>query len=43
MGPELPQAIEVEKISCGPIETNIDPYLQEDESIVGPVEKLTET
>ena len=42
MTPELPQAIEVEKTSRGPMETNIDPRLQEDESTVGPVEELTE-
>ena len=34
--------MEVEKISRGPMETNIDPYLQEDESTVGPVEELIE-
>ena len=31
--------MEVEKTSKGPMETNIDLYLQEDESIVGPVEE----
>ena len=41
-GLELPQAIEVEKISQGPMETNIDTCLQEDESTTGPVEELTE-
>ena len=34
--------MEVEKISRGPMETNIDPYLQEDKSTTGLVEKLTE-
>ena len=42
MGPELPQAIEVKKISQGLMETNIDPRIQEDESTAGPVEELTE-
>ena len=37
---ELPQTMEVEKISKGPMETNIDPCLQEDESTTGPVEEL---
>ena len=41
-GPELPQAMEVEKISQGPMETNIDPRLQEDESTARPIEELTE-
>ena len=41
MGQEIPQVMEVEKISRGPMETNIDPRLQEDESIAGPVEELT--
>ena len=40
--PELPQAMEVEKISRGPIKTNIDPCLQEDESTKGPIEEVTE-
>ena len=40
--PELPQAIEVEKVSRGPIKTNIDPHLQEAESIAEPIEELTE-
>ena len=39
---ELPHAIEVEKISRGLIETNINPRLQEDESTTGPMEELTE-
>ena len=30
MAPELPQAIEVEKTSRRPMETHIDPHLQED-------------
>ena len=42
MEPELTQAMEVEKTSQGPMETNINPYLQEDESTLGPVEELTE-
>ena len=33
--------MEIEKISRGQIETNINPGLQEDESITGPVEELT--
>ena len=33
--------MEVEKTSWGPMETNIDPSLQEDELIVEPVEELT--
>ena len=41
-GPKLPQAMKVEKISRGPMETNIDLHLQEDESVAGPIEKLTE-
>ena len=42
IGLELPQAMEVEKISRGPMETNIYPLLPEDESIARPVEELTE-
>ena len=42
MTPELPQVIEVEKTSQGPMETNIDLHLQEDESTAEPVEELTE-
>ena len=42
MTQELPQAMEVEKISRGPMETNIDPRLQKDESTAGPVEELIE-
>ena len=34
--------MEVEKTSTGPMETNIDPHLQEEESIVGPIEELIE-
>ena len=34
--------MEVEKTSRGPMEKNIDPRLQEDESITGPVEELIE-
>ena len=34
--------MEVEKISQGSMETNIDPLLQEDELTTGPVEELTE-
>ena len=41
MGPELPQAMKVEKISRGSMDINLDPRLQEDESIAGPVEALT--
>ena len=40
---ELPQTLEVEKTSRRPMETNIDPRLQEDESTAGPMEELTET
>ena len=39
---ELPQAMEVKQISRGPMETNIDPSLQEDESTAGPIGELTE-
>ena len=39
---ELPQTMEVEKTSRGPMETNIDPRLQEDESIAKPVEELVD-
>ena len=42
MGPELPQAMKVKKISRGSIEMNITPHLQEDESTAGPVKELTE-
>ena len=42
MAPELPQAMKVEKTSWGPMETNIDPHLQEDESTTGPTEELIE-
>ena len=34
--------MEVEKMSKGLMETNIDPHLQEDESTAGPVEELLE-
>ena len=34
--------MEVEKTSRGPMKTNIDPRLQEDESTAGPVEELIE-
>ena len=34
--------MEVERIGRRPIETNIDPRLQEDESTAGPIEKLIE-
>ena len=34
--------MEVEKISQVLMETNMDPRLQEDESIIGPLEELTE-
>ena len=39
---KLPQAIKVEKASRGPMETNIDPNLKEDESTAGFMEELTE-
>ena len=42
MVPELPQAMEVGKTSPGPMETNIDPRLQEDESTTGLIEELIE-
>ena len=42
MESELPQAMDVEKTSRGPMETNIDPRLQEDESIARLVEELIE-
>ena len=34
--------IEVEKVSEGPIETNINPCIQEEESTNGPIEELVE-
>ena len=37
---KLPQTTEVEKTSIGPMETNIDPRLQEDGSTARPVKKL---
>ena len=40
--PELPHAMDVEKTSRWPIETNINPYLQEDESTTRLVEELIE-
>ena len=39
---ELPQTREVEKTSKGPMETNSDPCLQEDESTAGPVKELVD-
>ena len=42
MGLELPQAMEVEKISQGPMQTNIDPCLQEGDSTTGTMEELTD-
>ena len=42
MEPRLPQAMDVEKTSQGPMETNIDPCLQEGKSTTAPVEELTE-
>ena len=39
---ELPQAMEVEKISQWSMETNIEPHLQEDKSIEGPIEEVIE-
>ena len=38
----LPQVLEVEKISKGQMEINIDPRLQEKESTVEPIEELIE-
>ena len=40
MGQKLPQEMELEKTSRWPMETNIYPGLQEDESTVGPIEVL---
>ena len=34
--------LEVEKISKGPMETNIDLHMQEEESTAGPIEELIE-
>ena len=34
--------MELDKISKGPMETNIDPRLQEDKSTIGPVEELVD-
>ena len=34
--------MEVEKVSKGLMEINIDPYLLEEESIAGPIEELVE-
>ena len=34
--------MEVEKISKGSMETNIDPHLQEEESTTGPIKELIE-
>ena len=34
--------MEVEKVSKGPMETNIDPHLQEEESAARPIEELVE-
>ena len=39
---KLPQVLEVEKKNKGPMETNIDPYLQEKESTARPIEELIE-
>ena len=39
---ELPQTMEVEKTSKGPMEINVDPRLQEDESTTEPVEELVD-
>ena len=39
---KLTQMMEVEVASVGPMETNIDPYQQEDESTVGPIKELKE-
>ena len=37
---KLPQVLDVEKVSKGTIETNIDPYFQEEESMARPIEEL---
>ena len=39
---KLPRMMEIEKVSKEPMETNIDPLLQEEESIAGPIEELVE-
>lgn len=39
---KLPQMMEVRVPSAGPMETNIDPHLQEDESATGSIEELVE-
>ena len=39
---KTPQMLEVERKSRGPMETNIDPCLQEEESTARPIEKLVE-
>ena len=39
---ELPWMMEVEKVSKGPMETNIDSHLQEEESTTGPIKELIE-
>ena len=38
----LPQVLEVEKTNKGPMETNIDPSFQEEESTAWPIEELIE-
>lgn len=39
---ELFQMIEVDKVSKGPMETSIDPHLQEEQSTIGPIEEWVE-
>ena len=39
---KIPRMIEVEKVSKGPMEINIDPRLQGEESTAGPIEELVE-
>ena len=39
---ELPWMMNVEKVSKGPMETNIDTCLHEEESTAGPIEELVE-
>ena len=43
IAPELTQAMEVGKTHRGPMEINIDPCLQEDESTARPMEELIKT
>ena len=39
---KLPQMMEVGRPSVGPMEKNINPHLQEEESTIGPIEELVE-